>query len=189
VETLETLLNIRTDEAELPVPMVHASDMNSESVVGTSTAEAFPLSSRNAKARSSLHDPRGYIEIIPWVELDPVSPAVLEEAQIPIFLPHRTFMAQEALDVKWMLWKPPSSNFFDCHHCAIISLRRMRSINTVSKTTGIFLANFMVTAWSLHYSLSKPVDLSMTWKISGIPGYVSSEYRFALFHECNISNV
>ena len=116
METLETLLNIRTDEAELPVPMVRASDMNSESAVGTSTAEASPPPSRSAATRSSLHDPRGYVEIIPWVELEPVSPTVLEEAHIPIFLPHRTDMAQEASDVKWMLWKPPSSNFFDCHH-------------------------------------------------------------------------
>ncbi len=108
LETLETLLNICTDEAELPVAMVHASDMNSKSAVGTSTAEG-------AAARSSLHDPRGYVEIIPWVELEPVSPTVLEKAHIPIFLPHRTAMAQES-DVKWMLWKPPSSNFFDCHH-------------------------------------------------------------------------
>jgi hypothetical protein len=93
--------------------MVHASDMNSESA---GTAEASPPPSRNAAARSSLQDPRGYVEIIPWVELEPVSPTVLEEAHIPIFLPHRTSMAQQSSDVKWMLWKPPSSNFFDCRH-------------------------------------------------------------------------
>ena len=94
LESLESLLNIPTDEAEMPVPVV----------------QSVPA------ARSLLHDPRGYVEIIPWVELEPVSPTVLEEAHIPIFLPHRTAMAQEASDVKWMLWKPPSSNFFDCHH-------------------------------------------------------------------------
>jgi hypothetical protein len=118
LETLETLLNIRTDEAELPVPtgLVHASDMDSKSAVGTSKAGASPPRSRSVASRSSLHDPRGYVEIIPWAELEPVSPTVLEEAHIPIFLPHRTAMAQDASDVKWMLWKPPSSNFFDCHH-------------------------------------------------------------------------
>ena len=94
LESLESLLNIPTDEAELPVPVV----------------QSVPA------ARSSLHDPRGYVEIIPWVELEPVSATVLEEAYIPIFLPHRTAMAEEASDVKWMLWKPPSSDFFDCHH-------------------------------------------------------------------------
>jgi hypothetical protein len=94
LESLESRLNIRTDEAELPVPVVQL----------------------DPAARSKLHDPRGYVEIIPWVELEPVSPTVLEKAHIPIFLPHRTAMAQEASDVKWMLWKPPSSNFFDCHH-------------------------------------------------------------------------
>lgn len=86
--SLESLLNIRTDEAE-PVPKV----------------QSVPA------ARSSLHDPRGYVEIIPWVELKPVSPTVLQEAHIPILLPH-----QKVPDVMWMLWKPPSSNFFDCHH-------------------------------------------------------------------------
>jgi hypothetical protein len=116
LKTLKILLNIRTDEAELPVPMVHASDMNSKPAVGTSTGEASPPPSRGGAARSSLHDPRGYVEIIPWAELEPVSPTVLEEAHIPIFLPHRTATAQEASNVKWMLWKPPSTNFFDCHH-------------------------------------------------------------------------
>ena len=99
---LETLLNIPTYEAELPVPM-----------------SVFPPDS-DRPARSSLHDPRAYVEIIPWMELEPVSPTVLKEAHIPIFLPRRTAMAQgleaSLADVKWMLWKPPSSNFFDCHH-------------------------------------------------------------------------
>ena len=159
LRALETLLNIRTNEAELPVPMVHASE--------SSTAEASPSHTRSSAPRSSLHDPWGYVEIIPWLDLEPVSPAVLEEAHIPISLPHRTAaVAQEVSDVVWMLWKPPSSNFFD----SIISLRRMRYINTALKTTGISLANFMATAWSLHYLLSKPVDLSMTWNISGTLG-------------------
>lgn len=83
--------------------MVHTSD---------AVAEA-PSSHIRSVARNSLHDPRG---VLPWVELEPISPTVLEEARIPIFLPRRTTMAQEASDVKWMLWKPPSSNFFDCHH-------------------------------------------------------------------------
>ena len=86
--------SLRTDEAELPVPMVGL----------------------DPGAKSSLHDPRGYVEITPWEELEPVSPTALEEAHIPIFLAHRTAMAQEASDVRWMLWKSPSSNFFDCHH-------------------------------------------------------------------------
>ena len=93
LESQEGLVNIRSDEAEVPLPMV----------------ELDPTSD------SSLHDPRGYVEIIPWVELEPVSPTVLEEAHIPIFLPHRKSLTQEASDVKWMLWKPPSSNFFDSH--------------------------------------------------------------------------
>jgi hypothetical protein len=85
--SLESLLNIRRpDEAELPVPV--------------------PIVQSSPAARSSLHDPRGYVEIIPWVELEPVSTTVLD----------CTVMPQEASDVKWMLWKPPSSNFFDCHH-------------------------------------------------------------------------
>ena len=93
---LESLLDTPTNDVEFPVPM--------------------PVIQSGPAARSSLCDPRGYVEIIPWVELEPVSPTVLDEAHIPIFLPQRTAMAQEASDVKWMLWKPPSSNFFDCHH-------------------------------------------------------------------------
>ena len=65
--------SLRTDEAELPVPMVGL----------------------DPGAKSSLHDPRGFVEIIPWEELEPVSPTALEEAHIPIFLAHRTAMAQE----------------------------------------------------------------------------------------------
>ena len=116
LETLKILLNIRTDESELPVPVIHASDTDSAPTVGTSTGEDSPPPSRGGASRSSLHDPRGYVEIIPWAELEPVSSTVLEEAHIPIFLPHRTATAQEALDVKWVLWKPPSTNFFDCHY-------------------------------------------------------------------------
>jgi hypothetical protein len=63
-----------------------------------------------------LHDPRSYVEFIPWVELQPTSSTELESVDIPVFLPYRTDTTQASLAVRWMLWKPASNEIFDCHH-------------------------------------------------------------------------
>lgn len=63
----------------------------------------------------SLHNPRECVEFIPWSELEPVCSEVLDDANVPIHLPWLTGAAKEVLDMNWMLWRPPSSHFFECH--------------------------------------------------------------------------
>jgi hypothetical protein len=62
-------------------------------------------------------DPRSYIEIIPWDELEPTTTENLEKGGVDIFLPYTGNISKDDLATmpKWMLWKPPSSNFFNFH--------------------------------------------------------------------------
>ena len=69
-------------------------------------------------SQQPLDDPRSYIEIIPWDELEPITVAELEKAGIDIFLPYpstRKSNDDPLAMPKWILWKLPSNKFFDSH--------------------------------------------------------------------------
>ena len=62
-------------------------------------------------------DPRSYIEIVPWDELELTTAENLEKGGVDCFLPYFSRGSEDDLAAmtKWMLWKSPSSNFFDSH--------------------------------------------------------------------------
>jgi hypothetical protein len=62
-------------------------------------------------------DPRSYIEIVPWDELELTTAENLEKGGVDGFLPYFSRGSEDDLSAmtKWMLWKSPSSNFFDSH--------------------------------------------------------------------------
>lgn len=69
-------------------------------------------------SQQPLEDPRSYIEIIPWDELEPITVADLEKGGVDSFLPyHSTCNSNDDPFTmpKWMLWKLPSTKFFDSH--------------------------------------------------------------------------
>jgi hypothetical protein len=74
--------------------------------------EQLALLTYIASVNSPLQDPRTYLEMIPWVELEPISSIELEQAGIPTLLPNRT----GDVHMKWVLWTPASRHFFNCHH-------------------------------------------------------------------------
>ena len=62
-------------------------------------------------------DPRSYIEIVPWDELELTTAENLEKGGVDGFLPYFGRGSEDDLAAmtKWMLWQSPSSNFFDSH--------------------------------------------------------------------------
>ena len=62
-------------------------------------------------------DPRSYIEIVPWDELELTTAENLEKGGVDGVLPYFSRGLDDDLTAmpKWMLWKSPSSNFFDSH--------------------------------------------------------------------------
>lgn len=62
-------------------------------------------------------DPRSYMEIVPWDELELTTAENLEKGGVDGVLPYFSRGSDDDLTAmpKWMLWKSPSSNFFDSH--------------------------------------------------------------------------
>jgi hypothetical protein len=95
-------------------PAFSTTDLGHKAAI-KSVARTSPLPWEGPARPGSLHDPRDCVELIPWSELEPVYGDELEDARIPIHLPQLTGIVKETLDMNWMLWRPPSSHFFDSH--------------------------------------------------------------------------
>ena len=71
--------------------------------------------SEASSAKSNPEDP--YVMIIPWQELELTTVACLESAGTDVFLPYppQVPISDQMAPTHWVLWKPPSPNFFDSH--------------------------------------------------------------------------
>ena len=54
-------------------------------------------------SRKEVNDPRGYVHIIPWSELETVEPGQLIAEGIDIEIPFQ----KNIIEVQWVLWSPP----------------------------------------------------------------------------------
>ncbi|TDL17276.1 hypothetical protein BD410DRAFT_794434 [Rickenella mellea] len=69
-------------------------------------------------ASRPLEDPRCYVEMVPWEELESVTTFDLEDEGIDITLPYSENppSVNPTTTSQWKLWKPQSFQFFESHH-------------------------------------------------------------------------